>query len=126
LHRKDVPFPLDPNEYDRERVLSNARNKWGILCKNFNFPNAWKTKADEWTIADCSVPRDIRAIEVLKTGGVSINYPCPISLKYAEENVESMQDELPPGHFKLVAEFIGSLREKIAKTGLHHNNLCLD
>ena len=74
---------------------------------------------------DSDVPGDIRAIEALKMC-VSKNYPCPIHLKYAEENVEAMKDELPPWQFELVAEFIGSLREKITKTGLYHSNLYLD
>jgi hypothetical protein len=116
LNGSDRRFPLDPNKYDCERILSEARNKWEIICKNFNFPDAWKTKAGGWAVYDSDVPDDIRAIEGLRMGGVCINYPCPISLKYAEENVESMKDELPPAQFKLVAEFIGSLREKITKT----------
>ena len=57
---------------------------------------------------------------------VSKNYPYPIRLTYAEENVEAMKDELPPWQFELVAEFIGSLRDKLTKTGLHHNYLHLD
>ena len=65
-------------------------------------------------------------IEALKMCGVCINFPCPISLKYAEEKVEAMKDKLPPWQFELVAEFIGSLRDKLTKTGLHHNYLHLD
>ena len=127
LNGKNRPFPLNPKEYDCEGILSNGRSRWEILCKNFNFSDAWKTRADdEWTIHDCSVPGDIRAIEVLKMGGVCIDFPCPICLKYAEEKVELMKDELSPWQFKLVAEFIGSLRDKITKTGLHHDNLYLD
>ena len=34
-----------------------------------------------------------------------------VSLKYAEENMESMKDELPLWQFELVADFIGSSRE---------------
>ena len=127
LNGKNRPFPLNPKEYDCEGILSDGRSRWEILCKNFNFPDAWKTRADdEWTVHDCSVPGDIRAIEVLKMGGVCIDFPCPIRLKYAEEKVELMKDELSPWQFKLVAEFIGSLRDKITKTGLHHDNLYLD
>ena len=43
---------------------------------------------------DSNVPGDIRAIEVLKMGGVCIDFPCPIRLKYAEEKVEAIKDEL--------------------------------
>ena len=39
---------------------------------------------------------DIRAIKVLKMFGVRVNFPNPVSLKYAEEKVDSMKDELPP------------------------------
>ena len=114
------------SSYDCEGILSCARNKWETICKNFNFPDVWKTNAGGWTVYDSNVPGDIRAIKVLKMGGVCIDFPCPIRLKYAEEKVEAMKDELPPWQFKLVAEFIGSLRDKITKTGLHHDNLHLD
>ena len=126
LNGNNKPFPLDPKKYNCEGILSDARNKWEILCKNFNFPNAWKITSDAWAVDDCTIPADIRAIEVLKECGVSINFPSPVSLKCAEQNVESLKDELPPWQFKLVSEFIGSLREKITRTGLHHNNLDLD
>ena len=125
LNGDDKLFPLDPDEYDCEGILSCARNKWETICKNFNFPDAWKTKAGGWTLYDSDVPGDIRAIEALKIF-VGKNYPCPIHLKYAEENVEAMKDELPPWQFELVAEFIGSLRDKLTKTGLHHDYLHLD
>ena len=77
-------------------------------------------------VYDCTVPGDIRAIEVLKMSGVNIKFPTPISLKYAEQNVESMKDELPLWQFKLVVAFIGSLRDKMIRNGLHHDCLLLD
>ena len=122
----DNLFPLDPDECDCEGILSCAREKWETICKNFNFPDVSKTKAGGWTVYDSDVPGDIRAIEVLKMCGVCIDFPCPIRLKYAEEKVEAMKDKLPPWQFELIAEFIGSLRDKIIKTGLHHNYLHLD
>ena len=126
LNGNDRPFPLDPSEYNCEKILNEARKRWEIICKNFNFPNDWKTETGGCVVYDCTVPSDIRAIEVLKMGGVSIDFPSPVSLKCAEQNVQSMKDELPLWQFKLVAAFIGSLREKMTKTGLHHNKLCLD
>ena len=42
----------------------------------------------------------------------------PISPKCAEQNIESLKDELPPWQFKLVAAFIESLREKMTRIGL--------
>ena len=125
LNGDDKLIPLDPDKYDCEGVISCARNKWETICKNFNFPDAWKMKAGGWTLYDSDVPGDIRAIEALKIF-VGKNYPCPIHLKYAEEKVEAMKDKLPPWQFELVAEFIGSLRDKLTKTGLHHNYLHLD
>lgn len=74
---------------------------------------------------DYTVSTDIRAIEVLKSSQVSTN-ETPISLKYAEEKVESIKDELPAWQFELVTAFIGSLREKMRKTGLRHDGICLD
>ena len=126
LNNPDRPLPLDPNEYDCADIIDKARKKWETVCENFSFPNEWKTKTGEWKVFDCSVPGDIRAIEVLKMGGVSINFPSHISLKYAEQNVECMKDKMPPWQFKLVSAFIRSLRDKMTKTGLCHNNLCLD
>lgn len=126
LNGKDNPLPLSPDEYDCESILSSAKKRWEIVCKNFSFPDAWKSKTGGWMFYDCSVPGDLRAIEVLKMGGVSLNFPSPISLKYAEQNVESMKEELPVWQFNLVAEFIWSLRDKITKTGLHHKHLILD
>ena len=90
LNGDDKLIPLDPDKYDCEGILSCARNKWETICKNFNFPDAWKTKAGGWTLYDSDVPGDIRAIEALKIF-VGKNYPCPIHLKYAEENVEAMR-----------------------------------
>ena len=126
LNSDDTLFPLDPNEYDCKKILREARKRWVIVCKDFRFPDEWKTRMGGWKIFDCTVPGDIRAIEVLKMSGVTINFPNPISLKYAEQNVESMKDELPPWQFKLVAAFIGSLREKMIKNGLHHDYILLD
>ena len=127
LNSDDALFPLDPNEYDRKKILHEARKRWVIVCKDFRFPDEWKTRSGGWKVFDCTVPGDIRAIEVLKMfAGVRVNFPNPISLKYAEENVESMKDELPPWQFKLVSEFIGSLREKMMKNGLHHDYILLD
>ena len=126
LNSDDAIFPLDPNEHDCKKILREARKRWAIVCKDFRFPDEWKTRSGGWKVFDCTVPGDIRAIEVLKKCGVRVNFPNPISLKYAEENVESMKDELPLWQFKLVADFIGSLREKMIKNGLHHDHILLD
>ena len=142
LNRSDEFFPLDPSEYNCKEILQVARKRWENVCENFNFPDEWKTKTGQWSKFidcsidydraiihdhDCSVPGDIRAIEMLKDG---MPYPLMsmrhISLKYAEQNVESMQDDLPPWQFKLVAAFVGSLREKMTKTGLQHDHILLD
>ena len=126
LNSEDRPLPLDPSEYPCEEILGEARERWEIVCQNFNFPNEWKTQTGEWEVFNCTVPSDIRAIEVLKKSGVGINFPTPIHLKYAEENVKHMKDKMPPWQFKLVAAFIGSLGTKMTKIGLHHDYLILD
>ena len=126
LNGDDSLFPLDPDEYDCMKILREARNRWAIVCKDFRFPDEWKKRRGGWKVFDRTVPGDFRAIEVLKRYGVNVNFPHPISLKYAEQNVESMKDELPPWQFKLVAAFIGSLREKMIKNGLHHDYILLD
>ena len=37
--------------------------------------------------------------------------------------MESIRDEMPPWQFNLVAAIIRSLRDKMTKSGLHHDNL---
>lgn len=70
----------------------------------------------DWDVNDYTIPGDVRAIEVLNFGRVSRKKE-PISLKCAEQNVESVKDQLhvPPWQFKLVAAFIGYLRNKMTK-----------
>lgn len=127
LNNDDQLVSLDPSKYNCEKVLEEAKERWAVVCKNFNFSDEWKTKTGVWEVSDCSVPHDIRAIEVLKArlGGFSV-IEKPISLQYAEQNIESMKYELSLGQFDLVAGFIGSLREKMIKTGFSHGNLLLD
>ena len=118
LNSDDKPNP-------NEQILCAAKKRWETVCEGFIFPKEWKTKSGEWSVMDCTVPGDIRAIEVLKLSRVSTNKK-PICLKHAKENVESIKDELPPWQFELVATFIGSLREKMTRIGLHHDCLRLD
>ena len=126
LNSDDKPFTSDPNE----QTLYAAKKRWETVCESFNFPEEWKMKSGEWSVMDYTVPGDIRAIEVLKLSRVTWTpykkLKKPISLKYAEQNIESIKDELPPWQFKLVAAFIGSLREKMTRIGLHHDRLLLD
>lgn len=126
LNSENEPFPLNPTEYDREKILHKARERWEIICKDFNFPKEWQTKAGDWDIYDRTVPDDIRPIEILKLSGFGAICSTPISLKYAEQNVESIEDEMAPWQFKLVTGFIGSLRDKMTKSGLCHDSLLLD
>ena len=125
LNGDDKRLPLDPNEYKYNKILREARERWEIVCKNFDFPNEWKTKTGGWSVSDCTVPGDIRAIEVLKLSGVSANYPKRVFLKDIEQNVESIKGEMPPWQYDLVAPFIGSLRGKMMKSKLHHDQLSL-
>ena len=127
LNNDDHPVPLDPIKYDCEKVLQEAKERWEVVCKNFNFPDEWKTRTGAWEVSDCSVPSDIRAIEVLKArfNGFHV-IEKQVSMKHAEEILEDTRYEMRPWQFDLVAGFIGSLREKMTKTGLHHDNILLD
>ena len=51
-------------------------------------------------IYDCTVPDDVRAIEVLKISGVGVPYPGPINMKLI--CVESIKDDMPPWQFKCI------------------------
>ena len=83
-----------------------------------------KMKTGQWNkVIDHNIPGDIRAIKVLKLNDGCLLSLRDISLKYAEQNVESIKDKLPLWQFDLVAGIIGSLREKMTKTGLHHDNI---
>ena len=124
-----LPGARDPSSEKAhcEKGLQEARERWAVVCKNFDFPDEWKIKMGVWEVSDHSVPGDMQAIEVLKSRlkGVCI-IEKPINLKYAKQNVELVKYEMPLWQFDLVAGFIGSLREKMTKTGLLHGNLLLD
>ena len=66
LNSKNTLFPLSPDEYDCKKILHEARKRWVVVCKDFKFPDEWKTRSGGWNIYDCTVPGDIRAIGVLK------------------------------------------------------------
>lgn len=125
LNSVDHQYEVDPNEEKREKILCSAKMQWANVCEEFNFPEEWKMKSGEWKVADCTVPNDIRAIEVLKFGRVGIVNKT-VRLKHAEQDVDSMMDKMPLWQFELVAGFIGLLRGKMIRSGLHHNNLLLD
>ena len=125
---------LVPNKYGGEeehggKVLEEARERWAIVCEIFDFPDEWKTKTGAWQVSDCSIPNDIRAIEILKArlGGFRV-VEKPVSLAYAEQNVELIKYELPLEEYESVTTFIKSLREKMTnfKTGFPHGKLLLD
>ena len=121
LNESEEYFPLDPSEYNCEVILKNARERWENVCEIFNFPDEWKTKTGGWRkIIDCTVPGDIRAMELLKLNVVTKQ---PVSLTYAEQNVELIKDKMAPWQFELVASFITSLRDKMKKSGIHHANI---
>ena len=110
-----------------EENLHAAKRRWGNICKTFDFPDEWISKSGEWDVYDYNVPGDIRAIKVLKLSLAQIRVTKnPVSLKNAEQNIECIRDELPPWQFELVAAFIGSLKEKMTKSELSHDYLCLD
>ena len=124
LNGSDSPFNSSCPESNGK--LRAAKEKWESICETFGFPKEWKSKSGEWDVKDDDVPDDIRAIEVLKLSQAKIGANEKLSLKNAEKNLESMRDELAPWQFELVAAFIGSLREKMTKSGLSHQCLCFD
>ena len=122
--------PLDPSSvkvHCLKKELKKAKERWAVVCKNFKFPAEWKTKTGAWEVSDPYVPRDIRAIEVLKSRlrGVRV-IEKPISLKHAKQNVKLVKYDMPSWQFDLVDGFIGSLSEKMTQTGLPCGNLLLD
>ena len=119
-------FPLDPNKYDHNEILHKARDRWETVCNGFGFPKGWRIKIGEWDVYNCTIPGDIRAIEILKLSGTSMPCSRHISLKYAEENVESIEVKMAPWQYQLVATFIRSLREKMTRSRLHHDYLLVD
>lgn len=96
------------------------------MCDKLELPDEWKTKKGEWKLSDYTVPNMLRAVELLKNKGVSMACPEPIDLKYIEQNVLSIEKCMPPWQFKIVKEFVESLRGKWKKCGLVHKNLKID
>ena len=127
LNNDDQLIPLCPSKYDCEKVLQDAQVRWAGVCKDFDFPKQWETKTGVWDVSDCSVPSDIRAIEVLKErfGGFHIKEK-QVSMKHVEEILEYMKYDVPSWQFEIVDGFIGSLRKKMKKAGLHHDNIYFD
>ena len=120
-------FPLDSNEYNCEKILSDARERWDIMCEKLDLPNEWKKRAGGWKVWDHTIPPEIRAMDISpKTWRNILDGSKPVSLKFAKENLSPIEDDMPPWQFELVASFIGSLREKIMKSGLNHKLLLLD
>lgn len=126
LNSNDKPFTSDLNKSDCEKLCA-AKKRWGGICEKFGFPEKWKTKSGGWDIMDYTVPGDIRAIKVLKYSRAHVGTnEKPVSLKHARQSVECIKGELPPWQFELVAAFIGSLKDNMTRSGLHHDYLCLD
>ena len=119
-------FPLDSNKYNCEKILSDARERWDIMCEKLDLPSEWKKRAGGWKVWDCMIPPVIRAMDILRLGRNILDGSKPVSLKFAEENLSSVEDDMPSWQFELVASFIGSLRENMVKSALHHKHLLLD
>ena len=96
------------------------------MCDKLELPDEWKTKTGEWKISDYTVPNILRAVELLKNWAESVAFPEPINLKYVERNVLSVEKCMPPWQFKIVKEFVESLRGKMEKCGLVHKKLIID
>ena len=103
---------LDSNKYNCEKILSDARERWDIMCEKLGLPNEWKKRAGGWKVWDHTVPPEIRAMDILRLGRTILDGSKPVSLKFAEENLSSSEDGMPSWQFELVASFIGSLMEK--------------
>ena len=116
-------FPLDSNKYNCEKILSDARERWDIMCEKLDLPSEWKKRAGGWKVWDRTIPPEIRALDILRLGRNILDGPKPVSLKFAKENLSSIEDDMPSWQFELVASFIGSLRAKMVKSGLSHKYL---
>jgi archaellum component FlaC len=120
-------FPLDPNEYDHKKILSEARERWSALCEKLNLPSEWKRRRGGWKVWDHMIPAEIRAMDILRLGRKSILERLkPVGLKFAEENLKSIEDSMSSWEFELVARFVGSLRTNMVKVALSHKYLSLD
>ena len=50
LNSNNALFPLDSNEYDCRKILCDARKRWAVVCKDFRFPDEWKTRTGGWKV----------------------------------------------------------------------------
>ena len=120
-------FPFGANEYNYKKILSEARERWDAMCEKLDLPCEWKKRRGGWKVWDSTIPSEIRAMDVLRLGRKSIlDNPKPVSLKFVEENLLSIEDIIPSWEFELVVNFIGSLRTKLVKGELVHKCLLLD
>ena len=120
-------FPLDPSEYDRKKILSEARERWDAMCENLDLPSEWKRRSGGWKVWDRTIPAEIRAMDILRLGRKSVLERLkPVRLKFAEENLSSVEDIVATWEFELVESFIGSLRTKLIKGEVSHTHLLLD
>ena len=114
--------PLDPAKYDIKTILSEARKRWEKICGDLKLPPEWKKRTGEKKIKfyHRSDPDIFRAIALLKHARNFVAHPNPVTVQVAEETVktDSIKSDLKEWEFKLVQDFILSLRANIRKSGI--------
>ena len=117
--------PLDPAKYDIRAILSEARQRWDKVCEDLKLPPAWKKRTGEQKIIfyHRSVPDIFRAMSLLRHKRNFVAHPNPVSVQVAEETVKtaSIRQDLEEWEFRLVKDFILSLRANIEKSGIQTN-----
>ena len=113
---------LDPTKYNVQAVLSEARQRWDKVCENLNLPPAWKKRTGEKKVKSFhqSAPDIFRAIDLLRHKRNFVAHPNPVSVQVAEEKVTraSIRKDMNEWQFKLVEDFILSLRTHINRSGI--------
>ena len=123
---------LDPKKYNVEAVLTKARQSWDEVCENLNLPPAWKKRTGEKKVKSFhqSAPDIFRAIDLLRHKRNFVAHPNPVSVQVAEEKVAraSIRKDMNEWQFKLVEDFILSMRTHIKRSGIKtdQNRLKLD
>ena len=88
------------------------------MCEKLDLLSKWKRRRGGWKVWDHMIPAEIRAMDVLRLGRKSILERLkPVALKFAEENLASIEDSMSSWEFELVAS---SLRTNLVKGGTNH------
>lgn len=113
---------MNPAEYNIKAILKRAQQRWKKLCDDLNLPSSWKTRTGQTKIDfyHRSVPDIFRAMALLKHERNFVAHPNPVTVRVAEGMITtaSIRKDLEVWQFKLVEDFILSLRTNIRASGI--------